>query len=93
MITLINDDGYPVAVNTTGVHSIEDCLNTLNAWNDFTLNRPYVEVVNQDGGRYVLNINEVKTPVMPRAERVAARNPFLIGTPGSFFSTMTISNI
>lgn len=100
MITLIDDTGWPTAVNTTGVHSMKQCKDTLNEFNNNMqafAGRPYVEAVNQDGDRYMLNISEMKKPIIPRAARAMAENPFLIGTPGilneSFFGTMTMSNI
>lgn len=56
MITIISDDGYPVAVSTTGCHDKNKCLEALKYFNDYMEEvgggRPYVEVVNENGKRY-----------------------------------------
>ncbi len=57
MITLIDNEGYPVAWSTTGNHGEYDCLMTLKIQNDFMeemgIGRIYVEAVNEDGERFV----------------------------------------
>lgn len=77
MITLIDDAGYPVAVKTTGTHSVEECLEELKWWNDDSEHilgrRAYVEAINQDGIKVMENMTE--TEVRP------------------FFGTVTIANL
>jgi len=90
MITLIDNTGYPTAISTTGTHSMKQCEDTLNEFNDkmqlLGSSRPYVEAINQDGDKFVLNIVEIiGKPAAP-----GRTNPFL---DGFYYGTVTTTNM